>query len=156
MSQQTKKINAILSDDETTLGQIISKAQALSQLNEKMKAVLDEHFHARYQIASCENGVLTFLTDNAATATQLRYRTPELLSQLRQYPQWAGLIKINTKVHQHWHEYEEAQHDPREPERSSIVPEQAKKDLEKLIETLKDDPKNEVIIKSLKKLLHNR
>ena len=105
MSQQTKKIDSILNNDDSVFGRLINKAKTLSKLDDIIQRVLDEKLKGRYKIAGYEKGVLTFLTDNSATATQIRYQTPEILKRLRSQSQWAGLVTINVKVHHHWHEY---------------------------------------------------
>ena len=152
MSQQTKKIDSILSNDESIFGQLMNKAKALSKLDDTIQNILDANLKGRYKIAGYEKGVLTFLTDNGATATQLRYQTPEMLRSLRSQPQWAGLVTISVKVHHHWHEY--IAPTPKEPVGEPVkISEQSKETLRMLIESLKEEPGNEAIIKSLYKLI---
>lgn len=153
MSQQTKKLDEIFHSDASMLGKLIHKAQVITDLNRTVQQTLDSNLKDRYQIAGFDNGVLTFLTDNSATATQIRYQVPEILSQLRKEPQWAGLISIQVKVHHNWHEFVKTKQPPPPKPSHEIVPQGAKETLEKLIESLSDDPKNDVIIKSLQKLL---
>ncbi len=152
MSQQTKKIDSILNNDDSVFGRLINKAKTLSKLDDIIQSVLDAKLKGRYKIAGYEKGVLTFLTDNSATATQIRYQTPEILKRLRSQSQWAGLVTINVKVHHHWHEY--IAPPPKEPVGEPVMmSEQSKESLRMLIESLKEDPRNEVIIKSLHKLI---
>lgn len=152
MSQQTKKIDSILNNDDSIFGQLITKAKTLSKLDDTIQNILDANLKGRYKIAGYEKGVLTFLTDNGATATQLRYQTPEILRSLRSQSQWAGLVTITVKVHHHWHEYVAPV--PKEPVGEPVaMSEQSKETLRMLIDSLKEDPRNEAIIKSLQKLI---
>lgn len=152
MSQQTKKIDRILNNDDSVFSRLINKAKTLSKLDDTIQSVLDAKLKGRYKIAGYEKGLLTFLTDNSATATQIRYQIPEILKRLRSQPQWAGLVTISVKVHHHWHEY--ITPSPKEPVGEPVViSEQSKQSLRMLIESLKEDPRNEAIIRSLHKLI---
>lgn len=153
MSQQTKKINTVLNDESSALGQLIVRAQALSSLDKKLQRKLPDTLQGRYKVAGFEKGLLTLLTDNSATATEMRYLTPELLTQLRRDSEWAGLINIKIKVHQHWHEVVSCAPKATPEPPSVSLSEATKSNLRALIETLSDDPKNKTIIKSLNKLV---
>lgn len=158
MSQQTKKINNILNDRATTLGQLINKANAIASLDTMIQDMLPKELKGRYKVASYEKGILTFLTNNGATATQIRYQTPELMRVLRLNPQWAGLINIKVKVHLYWHEFEAPKQKPTSlpinQTPKPILSEQVKESIQAVIDNLNLQLKgNEAIQKILKKLM---
>ena len=155
MSQQTKKISTVLSNDSSMLGQLISKAKAVAELDTKIQNSLPTELKGRYKVAGYEMGVLTFLTDNGATATQIRYATPELTRLLRKDPKWAGLVNIKVKVHLHWHEFAAPKKEAPKPLPQDPISEQSKESIQALVNSLSDDPKNNEIVRILQKLLNS-
>tara|TARA_R110002110_G_scaffold121431_2_gene297231 strand:- start:68359 stop:68853 length:495 start_codon:yes stop_codon:yes gene_type:complete len=153
MSQQTKNINAILTHDGSSLSQLISRAKALNALHEKIETVIGEKLKNRYKLGSYQKGTLSLLTDNGSTATELRYSVPEIVQLLRQDPMWVGLIKIQVKVHHDWHEYEELKKPLPKPEVAEPLSTKTLTSLQILADSLKDDPKNQTLEKSIRKLI---
>jgi len=64
------------------LGDLISGARQLGQIDAALAAVLDPSVHAHVRAARLESGKLTLLADSPAWATRLRYLTPMLREQL--------------------------------------------------------------------------
>lgn len=157
MSQQTKTINHILQNDDSLLGQLIHRAKALDALDKMLQTILGATLQDRFKVGGYEKGILTLLTDNSATATQMRYQVPEILSTLRKSPEWAGLISIKIKVHQHWHAFQTpAPEQPTSPTpQQPFLSEASKQTLQSLMESLSEDPNNAVIVKSLHKLIQS-
>jgi hypothetical protein len=52
----------------------------------------------RCQVLGIKEACLTIATDNASSATQLQYRTRELLPALRKYPEFTGVKRISVRV----------------------------------------------------------
>ena len=50
------------------------------------------------QVSVIVDAILTICVDNASLATQLQYRTRELLSALKRYPEFSGLKRIRVKI----------------------------------------------------------
>jgi hypothetical protein len=153
MSQQTKNINTILTHDGSSLSRLINRAKALTALHEKMEAVIGANLKNRYKLGTYQKGTLSLLTDNGSTATELRYCVPEIVQLLRKDPIWAGLIKIQVKVHHDWHEYEELKKPLPKPEKSDPLSSKTLNSLQVLADSLKGNPKNETLEKSIRKLI---
>ncbi len=155
MSQQTKNLNSILTDDGSSLSQIINRAKALTALHKKIEKVIGDRLKNRYRLGTYQKGILSLLTDNGSTATELRYSVPEIIQLLRQDTMWAGLIKIQIKVHHDWHEYEELKKPLPEPEKAEPLSENTLDNLRALADSLKDNPNNESLEKSIRRLIES-
>ena len=153
MSQQTKNIGTILNHDDSLLGQLVGRAKALVRSQQQMDQVLGSAFKGRYKLGTYEKGILSLLTDNASTATELRYKVPELLSLLRQDPNWVALIKIQVKVHHHWHHFEAKAEPVEPPPPSAPLSEQTIKSFEVLIQQLSADKEHQALVDSLNKII---
>lgn len=152
MSQQTKNIDSILSNEDSSLGKLVQRAKALNTLEEQLESVFLE-FKGRYKIGTYEKGILTLLTDNASTATELRYKTPDILESLRQDWYWSGLIKIQIKVHHHWHDYQEIEKSLPTPPPAEPLSAKTIKSFETLIDQLGTDTKHKALVKALNRIL---
>lgn len=155
MSQQTKNLNSILTDDSSSLSQIINRAKALTALHTKIEKVIDNRLKNRYRLGTYQKGVLSLLTDNGSTATELRYSVPEITQLLRQDPMWAGLVQIQIKVHHDWHEYEELKKPLPEPEKAKPLSDNTLNNLRALADSLKGNPNNQTLEQSVRRLIES-
>lgn len=150
MSSPTYRIDNLLESSQTPLGKLIAQAQALEALNQLFLKILDPQLAAHCRVGDYRLGVLTLFTINAASATQLRYRVSDLLSQLRAYPTWAGLCSIKVKVQTHGYQKPSFVCQS-EPKPALLKPSTAEQ-LLALAAHLKAQPDNDQLVKSLERL----
>lgn len=77
----------------TTLSSIGKRSIQLETLNNMLHAYLPEQLHKQCYVGSFNNGQLVLVARNAAIATELRYRVPELRDMLRRD---AGLYQLSS------------------------------------------------------------
>jgi len=155
MSQQTKNLNSILTDEGSSLSHIVNRAKALTSLHTKIENIIGDRLKSRYRLGTYQKGILSLLADNGSTATELRYCVPEITQLLRQDPIWAGLVQIQIKVHQNWHEYEELKKPLPKPEEAQPLSDNTLDNLRALAESLKDSPNNQSLEKSVRRLIES-
>lgn len=142
-----QKITDLLNQTESTLGALVAKVQSLNTLNHTIKKILKEDLPP-FQISSFDKGILTITVTNASEATYLRYQVPQLMSQLRAFPQWAGLSSIKIKVQVPQAIYKPVEIEPNQPMSESNI-----EQIKSLIEMLKADEGTESLVKSLENLV---
>lgn len=146
----------LLTNDGSTLSKIVDKVNAINECQALFDKILGVELTQQCRLGQFENGVMTLLTHSAAIATQLRFRVPELLSQLRQNPSFAGLCSIQIKIAQYMPSYknEIAPDAPKAP-RQSLPPDIAAQ-FRCIAEDLKgDDHATKALIASLLKISKN-
>lgn len=81
------------------LKQLTAQAARLDQLDALVKAGLPPSLQHHTRLAAIRDGCLVLHVDSAAWATQLRYRTPEILAQLPAEPEFDDVrsIRIRTR-----------------------------------------------------------
>lgn len=77
---------------------ILQQSQTVDNLNPKLLAHLPKDIQPHTQVACYIDGILTVHLDNSVWANQFRYLKLDLLSALRKYPEFAGLIEIKHKI----------------------------------------------------------
>ncbi len=158
MTFSSKPIQELLHTGGNQLSKLVSKAQAFDALNEAVAAALDKELIPYCRVGCYESGVLTLFAMNAGIATRLRYNTSDLLSQLRALPAWAGLCSIQIKVQKIWPSELTVSPLPLESEKSpplSLSNENAKQ-IQSLIDSLKEKPGMEKMIESLQRILKHQ
>jgi hypothetical protein len=89
-----KPIVKIFKESKNELATLVHKVQRLQQLNQYLANILDSQLSKHCQIANFENEVLTLVTDSADWATQIRYKIPDLIEQLKDTPAFQDLKTI--------------------------------------------------------------
>ena len=79
------------------LKQLTAQAQRLGTLDLLAKEVLPPGLQQHVRLAAIRDGCLVFHADSGAWATQLRYRTPEILARLPQQPEFDGVRSIRVR-----------------------------------------------------------
>lgn len=142
-----QKITDLLNHTDSTLGNLITKVQELHTLNHTIKQILRDDLPP-FQISSFDKGILTITVSNAAEATYLRYQIPQIMSQLRAFPQWAGLSSVKIKIQLPQAIYKPIVIEPNQPLSQNNI-----EQIKSLIETLKDEIGTQALVKSLEKLV---
>lgn len=85
------------------LKQLTAQAARLDKLDRLLKAGLPPSLQDHTRLAAIRDGCLVLHVDSAAWATQLRYRTPEILAQLPAEPEFDEVrsIRIRTRPAEH-------------------------------------------------------
>lgn len=100
------QISDLFANEGSTLSKIVDKVNAIHHLQSSFEKLLPSEITAHCRLGQYDNGIITLFTDSAATATQLRFQVPQLLSQLRQDKQFAGLRSIQIKIAQYMPTYQ--------------------------------------------------
>jgi len=98
--QDPEAVTALLQDygDKGGLRKIVRQAHRLLALDPLLKQCLPENLRPHCQIAQFATTKLTLLIDSAAWLTYLRPFIPQLLTRLKQHPQFAYLSDIQTRI----------------------------------------------------------
>jgi len=92
-----KKISRCINQQLTSL---YTKAEKLLWLNQRILNHLPSHLASHCKVANFEQGTLTLVVTTQAFATELRYRLPELRSNLRKNEKLYELVTIKLIVSQ--------------------------------------------------------
>ncbi len=96
MTKHNRAVAEHLSTPATTgLGGLLQHANYLHALAPKVQHKLPETIAKHCQLANYRQGRLILAVDNQAIATRLRFTLPDLRQQLRQDPDFCGLIGID-------------------------------------------------------------
>jgi len=82
----------------TILSEFIKKVEQLTKLNRTILNLLDPVLAKQCRVTSCREGILMLTTSSPAWGHRLRFSELDLLSSLRQHPEWAGLKAVRTQV----------------------------------------------------------
>ncbi len=77
---------------------LLAKTKALHVLQKLFDQECPLEVMGRCRVLEIKENVLIVATDNASFATQLQYRTRELLPALRRYAEFAGIKRITVRV----------------------------------------------------------
>jgi hypothetical protein len=91
-------ITEIMSQEHTSLQFILNKVNMLKELNAVLQQVLEPNLARQCQIANINNDTLVIVSKNAAIATTLRFKVPDLLPQFQQHPVLKNIQHISCKV----------------------------------------------------------
>lgn len=89
----------LLRSDKPQLQQMMSKIYQLEALNEQVMSVIEPQFHPHCRVCNLRDGILVIGVASSTWMTPLRFQCPDILQKLRQIPAFAGIIKIELKVH---------------------------------------------------------
>ena len=92
-----KKISRCINQQLTSL---YAKAEKLLWLNQRVLNHLPSHLAPHCKVANFEQGTLTLVVNTQVFATEMRYRLPELRSNLRKNEKLYELITIKLIVNQ--------------------------------------------------------
>ncbi|MES2218342.1 MAG: DUF721 domain-containing protein [Pseudomonadota bacterium] len=99
MSQDSQQaISHVLQQDSQIIDAVLLKLKQLRELQNILHNYLDEKLAPHCQVANFENNSLCIITNTALWATQLRFQIPNLLTQLNQHVELAGLREIRCKI----------------------------------------------------------
>ena len=97
MKQPLKPAKQILRGHHS-LQRLLPHAETLSQLQSLVHRYLAPAAREQVQLGNYEQGVLPLVLADAAWATRLRYQQEQLVRQLAQHPEFAGLQRIRLKI----------------------------------------------------------
>jgi len=80
------------------LKQLTAQAARLTELEAALRACLPEPLRTHVHLAAVRDGCLVLMADGPPWATQLRYRTPEILSALPAMPEFHGVRSIRVRT----------------------------------------------------------
>lgn len=80
------------------LGPLFRQLEQIEALNAALLPLIPENFRAGCRVQNVVQGCVILGVQNASMITLLRYEIPNILSQLRQIPRWAGLASIKCKI----------------------------------------------------------
>lgn len=93
-----KTINEIIKKDNSTLAKLISKSQESHGLKIIFASAVDKDLIKYCDFATYKNSVLTVTVSNQAFATKVRYAIPDIIKNLKIYPEFKDLTKIRYVV----------------------------------------------------------
>lgn len=147
------QISDLFNNPGSPLGKIVDKINALQHFQALLEKHLEPTITQHCRLGQYENGIITLLTHSAAIATQLRFQVPQLLSTLRQDPQFAGLRSIQIKIAQYMPSYTDEQSPIPATAPQRYLSAETKAAMRHMAETLTgNDPATLELIASLKKL----
>lgn len=97
MKQPLKPASQILHSHHL-LQRLLRQAEILSQLQSLVHRYLSPAVREQLQLGGYDKGVLTLILADAACATRLRYQQEQLIRQLAQHQEFAGLQRIRLKI----------------------------------------------------------
>ena len=89
-----KSIAQLLGKNSGKMAKVLGQINQISALQAYITTYFAEHCKQTVQVANLRQGVLILSVSNASLATQLRYQSMALLSELRQQAAWAGIRSI--------------------------------------------------------------
>lgn len=98
MFDSLKRPLDLLDSSEGELKSLVGTIRKLGSLNDALKRYLPENLASHCQVANLSQGKLTLTVDSNAFASKLYYEKFNLLSQLRQTPEFAGLSHIEHRI----------------------------------------------------------
>ncbi len=97
MNRQLKPAGQILRGNHL-LQRLLQQAETLSRLQALVHDYLAPAARTQVQLGSYQDGILTLVLSDAASATRLRYQQERLLDQLRQHQEFSSLQRIRLKI----------------------------------------------------------
>lgn len=88
-------IDCLFNSDNELLKDLTEKVYLLTALNEIFQEIIDPSLRGHCKVANVNNGQIIIEVASPAWGTQLRYRFPEILHQLRQRRGFEGLSGID-------------------------------------------------------------
>jgi hypothetical protein len=79
------------------LRQLTDQANRLRQLDVELRAAIPSPLDAHAHLATMHDGCVVLQADSPAWATQLRYKTPEILANLQRNPAFASIRSIRIR-----------------------------------------------------------
>lgn len=98
MNTSAHSINDIINRPNNELASLLNRVNQLKTLDKLIKELLPESLKNRCSVANLAKQRLTLVTASGTWATQLRYRSSELLHKLRQVEAYAAIAKIHIIV----------------------------------------------------------
>jgi len=99
-----KKINKLLQRKNSKIGSLITQAQKIDFLNNKLLDLLPSPLPHHCHLAKIDNQTLVIIVDSPIWATRLRYSIPDLLAKLKHQSQYFFPVRdIKVKVEPIWH-----------------------------------------------------
>ena len=93
-----KPITQALNDSQGALGQIVRAMHQHHELTALLQTQLPPECHGNVRVLTFKEGVLRIGATNQAIAAKLRFMKSDILSTLRQSPQWCGIGSIEVSV----------------------------------------------------------
>ena len=97
-TKDPQAIHDVLKSPKSQLAWIINRAKFIQEMESVIHEILGDPLARHVHVANYENAILTLITNNATSATQLRYSSRDLIDRLHFYPKWSRLYKIDIKV----------------------------------------------------------
>jgi hypothetical protein len=98
MSTSAHSINDIINRPNNELANLLNKANQLKSLDALINPLLPAHLRKHCHVANLNDQRLSLVTTSGTWATQLRYQSSALLSQLRQHKEYAAIAQIRIIV----------------------------------------------------------
>ena len=80
------------------LKQLADKTRALRHLSGQLRDIVDQPLSGHVEVAALHDGCLVIKTDSAAWASQLRYKTPEIIARLGTMAGFETIKSIRIRV----------------------------------------------------------
>lgn len=93
-----KKLDKLIQNGPSNLQFILKKVNKIQEVNKIFHAYLDPQQQKYCQVVNACNNELFLLTANSATATQLRFQSPDILARLRRCPELKHITRLNIRV----------------------------------------------------------
>ena len=88
----------LLQSNSGNLKHVLQKAQQFQLLSQTLHRLLPAPLNDQVTVLNYQSGILKLGISNQAMAAKLRYQLSDLMSQLRQMPQWYDLVTIKPIV----------------------------------------------------------
>jgi len=94
----TSSLAQLLQSNSSCVKHVWQKAQQLQLLSQTLHRLLPPSLNNKVSVLNYQAGILKLGISNQSTAVMLRYQLSDLMSQLRQMPQWYDLVTIKPIV----------------------------------------------------------
>lgn len=142
-----KQINKLLKSKNSGIAGLITQAQKLEFLNNKLLDLLPAPLPLHCHLAKIDGQTLVIIVDSPSWSARLRYSIPDLITKLKHHSQFFIPIKnIEIKVHPKWHT---------KPYHIPLKPRPISKETSKCLKETADSIENEAIKKALIRLASN-
>ena len=97
-SKPSKALGDILSDQGSTLANLMKRANQALNVEQFVLQHLDADARAHCQLVTVRRHTLVLQTETAAWATRIRFQQAEVVKQLKQTPAFSEITRIEVKI----------------------------------------------------------
>lgn len=97
-SRSTKRLEAIINQENSLPGRIWRKSEFLQKLDSEIRLLLPDRIQAQCHLANISKKELTIHIQSASLLTRLRLFQPVIINHINRHYDWATIEKVNIKI----------------------------------------------------------